>query len=152
AALGTGFILGPAIGGVLGDVNPRLPFWTAAALCGLNALYGLFVLPESLALQHRRAFSWRTANPFASTFLLGGKRANSPLVRYFIMLLFGYLAQQSLSIFVIYADVRYHWLLRSVGFYLAAAGFVNGIYSVALLKRVVAAVGERNAILIGLTG
>src|SRR5689334_14085833 len=63
AAFGAGFILGPALGGVLGDIDPRLPFWAAAALSFANALYGLFVLPESLARDRRAPFRWTSAHP-----------------------------------------------------------------------------------------
>src|SRR5215468_659424 len=63
AAFGAGFVIGPALGGVLGSVDPRLPFWVAAAFSLANALYGTFVLPESLPKEKRSAFSWRRANP-----------------------------------------------------------------------------------------
>ncbi len=70
AAFGLGFVLGPALGGVLGNVDPRLPFWVSAALALANALYGYFVLPESLPPERRSAFSWRRANPVGSLVLL----------------------------------------------------------------------------------
>jgi DHA1 family tetracycline resistance protein-like MFS transporter len=70
AAFGMGFVLGPAVGGLLGNVNPRLPFWVAGALSMVNGLYGLFVLPESLSREHRSRFSWRRANPVGSLSLL----------------------------------------------------------------------------------
>ena len=71
AAFGVGFVLGPALGGILGSVNPRLPFMAAAALSLLNGIYGLFVLPESLKLANRSPFSWKRANPIGSLALLG---------------------------------------------------------------------------------
>jgi DHA1 family tetracycline resistance protein-like MFS transporter len=70
AAFGLGFVLGPAMGGVLGNIDPRLPFWVAAGLSLLNAMYGFFVLPESLPRDRREAFSWRRANPMGSFKLL----------------------------------------------------------------------------------
>src|SRR5262249_36070207 len=70
AAFGIGFILGPALGGWLGEIDPRLPFWGAAALSLVNACYGFFVLPESLAHDKRMAFSWKRANPVGSLVLL----------------------------------------------------------------------------------
>ncbi len=152
AALGAGFVLGPALGGLLGDVNPRLPFWVASGLCLLNAMYGWLILPESLPAEHRHPFSWKRANPLGAAYILSRKKIDSPFMRMSLMLLFGYIAQQSMNVFVIYADYRYHWMLRSVGFYLAAAGVLTGLYSVLLLKRVVAWAGERGSILIGLTG
>ena len=67
---GLGFIFGPALGGWLGAIDPRLPFWGAAALSLLNACYGFFVLPESLPRENRAAFSWKRANPVGSLVLL----------------------------------------------------------------------------------
>src|SRR5258708_2936224 len=66
AAFGLGFVLGPALGGVCGEIDPRLPFWVAARLSFLNAVYGLFVLPEALAKDHRAIFKWQRANPLGS--------------------------------------------------------------------------------------
>src|SRR5262245_10396468 len=69
-AFGLGFVLGPALGGVLGGIDPHLPFWVAAALSLINAVYGLFVLPESLPRERRKPFSWKRANPVGSLMLL----------------------------------------------------------------------------------
>jgi MFS transporter, DHA1 family, tetracycline resistance protein len=149
AAFGIGFVLGPAIGGLLGNINPRLPFWVAGGLSLVNALYGLFVLPESLSQQNRCPFSWRRANPVGSLTLLnrGGMIAIASI------LLLGYVAQQSLmNVYVIYADYRYHWTNRTVGFSLAAIGICTAIYGGLLVKPVVAKLGERGAITIGLIG
>ena len=94
AAFGVGFILGPALGGILGSVNPRLPFWVAGGLSLLNGMYGLFVLPESLPSQHRSPFSWKRANPHrladACCATIPSCLASPPC------LILGYLAQQSL--------------------------------------------------------
>src|ERR1700761_2337612 len=92
AAFGLGFVLGPAIGGLLGNINPRLPFWVAGGLSLVNGLYGLFVLPESLSRQNRSPFSWGRANPVGSLTLL---RRGSMLAIAGVLLL-GYIAQQSL--------------------------------------------------------
>lgn len=92
AAFGLGFVLGPAVGGTLGTIYPRLPFWVAAGLSLLNGLYGLFVLPESLSHANRMAFSWRRANPVGSLNLL---RRDNMLMLSGVLLL-GYIAQQSL--------------------------------------------------------
>ena len=70
AAFGVGFVLGPALGGLLGTIDPRLPFWVAAAFSLANAAYGWFVLPESLPPAQRRPFSWTRANPVGSLRLL----------------------------------------------------------------------------------
>jgi MFS transporter, DHA1 family, tetracycline resistance protein len=149
AAFGIGFVLGPAIGGLLGNINPRLPFWLAGGLSLVNGLYGLFVLPESLSQQNRCPFSWRRANPVGSLTLLnrGGMIAIASI------LLLGYVAQQSLmNVYVIYADYRYHWTDRTVGFSLATIGICTAIYGGLLVKPVIAKLGERGAITIGLIG
>src|SRR5881394_2419445 len=70
AAFGLGFVIGPALGGILGQLDPRLPFWVAGAMALVNASYGFFVLPESLPPERRSAFSWRKANPVGSLELL----------------------------------------------------------------------------------
>jgi len=149
AAFGLGFVLGPAVGGVLGQVNPRLPFLVASVLSMVNALYGLFILPESLDPQHRSAFSWKRANPVGSLSLL---RRHTSMTGLAGMLLMAYVTQQSLNVYVIYADYRYHWSDRTVGLSLAVVGLIAGLYSVLLVKRVVAKIGERGSILAGLAG
>ncbi len=74
AAFGAGFILGPAIGGLLGGMDPRLPFWIAAGLSFANALYGWLILPESLPLERRAPFRWKSANPLGALHLLRSNR------------------------------------------------------------------------------
>lgn len=148
AAFGIGFVVGPAVGGLLGSVNPRLPFWVAGCLSLVNACYGLFVLPESLSQEHRSSFSWRRANPVGSVALL---RRKSSLLGLAALLLFGYIAQQSLmNVYVIYADYRYHWTDRTVGLSLATVGVFTAIYGALLVKPAIKWVGERGAILAGL--
>ena len=149
AAFGIGFVLGPAIGGLLGNINPRLPFWVAGGLSLVNGCYGLFVLPESLSLQNRSPFSWRRANPVGSLNMLN----HGSMLAIAVVLLIGYIAQQSLmNVYVIYADYRYHWTDRTVGFSLATIGVCTAIYGALLVKPVVAKLGERGAITIGLIG
>src|SRR5580704_2576531 len=149
AAFGMGFVLRPALGGLLGNVNPRLPFWAAAGLSLVNWFYGLFVLPESLSQQNRSPFSWKRANPVGSLSLL--KRGSMLAIA--AVLLLGYIAQQSLmNVYVIYADYRYHWTTRSVGLSLATIGVFTIIYGGLLVKPVVARLGERRTMTIGLIG
>jgi len=150
AAFGMGFVLGPALGGILGNVNPRLPFWVAGGLSLINGMYGLFVLPESLPLEHRSPFSWKRANPVGSVSLLG---RNSVLLGIAGLLLLGYLAQQVLmNVYVIYADYRYHWTDRTVGLSLALVGICSGVYGALLVKPVVKWLGERKAMFFGYIG
>jgi DHA1 family tetracycline resistance protein-like MFS transporter len=150
AAFGVGFVLGPAVGGILGSVNPRLPFWVAGALSLVNGLYGLFVLPESLPLEHPSPFSWKHANPLGSLTLL---RDNKVLLGLSAVLMLGYLAQQSLqNVYVLFADYQFRWSDRAVGLSLALVGIFSGLYGATLVKPVVKRLGERGALSFGLVG
>ena len=147
-AFGVGFVLGPALGGLLGGIDPRLPFWAAAALSLLNGFYGLFVLPESLPPERRRAFDWRRANPVGSLKLL---RSHPGLTRLAGISFIGSLAHAVLpSVFVLYAGFRYGWQERTVGLSLALVGVSSGIVQGALVGRLVARLGERRTLLTGL--
>ncbi|MES2394327.1 MAG: TCR/Tet family MFS transporter [Acidobacteriota bacterium] len=150
AAFGMGFVLGPAVGGMLGNVNPRLPFWVSAGLSMLNGVYGYFVLPESLPLSLRKKASWKHTNPVGSLALFRRVHGLMPLAG---LMLLGYIAQQSLqNVYVIYATVRYGWTIRTVGLSLALVGVCQGVYGVFLVKPTVAKLGERKAMVIGYLG
>ena len=150
AAFGLGFVLGPALGGLLGNVNPRLPFWVAGGLSLVNGMYGLFVLPESLPKGLRSTFSWKRANPVGS---LGLFRSVQGLVPLAGVLLLGYIAQQVLmNVYVLYADYRFGWTDRTVGLSLAVVGICTAVYGVFLVKPVVAKFGERKAMIFGFLG
>lgn len=150
SAFGFGFIVGPALGGWLAGFHPRLPFWVSAALSLLNAIYGLFVLPESLSLQHRSPFSWRRANPVGSVRMLSRTRT---LVVLSGVLLLGYIAQNSLlNVYVLYTNYRYGWTDRTVGLSLAALGVITVLYGLFLVKRASKLVGDQRAVQIGLFG
>ena len=114
AAFGLGFILGPAIGGWLGHYDLRLPFWAAAALSLANALYGFFILPELLPEEKRTPkIAWRSANVFGALRLLGSERELSLIAAAAFL---SYLAHELLpSLFVLYADYRYHWDAQKTG-------------------------------------
>jgi len=147
-AFGVGFVLGPALGGVLGGIDPRLPFWAAAGLSLLNGLYGLFVLPESLTKDRRRAFEWRRANPLGSLKLL---RSRAGLMRLAAMAFLGNLAHAVLpSVFVLYAGFRYGWQERTVGLSLALVGVSSAVVQGALVGPLVSRLGERRTLLTGL--
>ncbi len=149
AAFGLGFVLGPALGGLLGGINPRLPFWVAAGLTLLNATYGLFVLPESLSRENRRHFSWKRANPVGSLTLLRSHPELSGLAAVYILF---FLAHQSLpSVFVLYTGYRYHWSEQTVGLTLAGVGICGVAVQGWLVRRIVAAIGEKRTLLTGLT-
>lgn len=148
AAWGLGFVLGPALGGVLGHVSPRLPFWVAGGLSLLNAAYGLFVLPESLPVERRSAFSWKKANPVGALVLLRSYPRLTGLAAVFMLY---QLAHQVLpSVFVLYAGHRYGWKEMDVGLCLAAVGVCGVIVQGGLVRPIVARIGERRAMLTGL--
>ena len=149
AAFGIGFIIGPALGGVLSGIDPRLPFWVAAVFSLLNAMYGLFILPESLPPDRRTAFAWRRANPVGSLMLL---RSHPQLLGFGVVHFLYYLAHQSLAaVFVLYAGYRYGWTVTDVGWALAAVGVASAAVQGGLVGPVVARVGERRALLMGLS-
>lgn len=149
AAFGLGFIAGPALGGVLGNIGLRVPFFAAAGLTLLNWLYGFFVLPESLPREQRRAFDWRRANPVGS--LVALKRFPEVLgltETYFLM----NLAHQVFpSTWVLYTSYRYGWSPKQVGLSLAAVGVMAAIVQGGLVRKIIPKLGERRSIIVGLT-
>ncbi|HEX7546792.1 MAG TPA: TCR/Tet family MFS transporter [Gemmatimonadaceae bacterium] len=149
AAWGLGFVLGPALGGILGAVNPRLPFWAAAGMTLLNALYGLLVLPESLPPEKRTPkFEWARANPLGSLKLL---RSHHELFGLATVNFLYYLAHQVLqSVMVLYVGYRYNWSARTVGLTLAVIGIGSVIVQGGLVRPVVARIGDRRALVTGL--
>jgi MFS transporter, DHA1 family, tetracycline resistance protein len=148
AAFGAGFILGPAIGGLLGGFDPRLPFWVAAALSFANALYGLLILPESLPPDRRSPFRWKSANPLGALHLL---RSNPILARLSVVNFIAQLAHVVLpSTFVLYATYRYGWDAKTVGLTLAMVGICAMAVQGAGIGPIVKRFGERRALLLGL--
>jgi DHA1 family tetracycline resistance protein-like MFS transporter len=148
AAFGLGFVLGPAVGGLLGAMDPRWPFWGAAATSLVNACYGFFVLPESLAREKRAKFSWRRANPVGSLRLL---RSHHELFGLATVSFLGYVAHVVLpSTAVLYLGYRYGWGPSTVGLTLAAVGLCAMIVQGTLVKPIAARFGERRALLAGL--
>lgn len=148
AAFGIGFILGPALGGLLSAFGPRTPFWVAAGLSLANATYGYFILPESLAHEHRRAFSWKRANPLGAFTLLRSQRGLSG----FAALHFLYhLAHQALpAVFVLNAAYRFGWGSTAVGLALASVGIGSAIVQAGLVGPACQRFGERRTLIAGL--
>jgi DHA1 family tetracycline resistance protein-like MFS transporter len=147
-AFGAGFILGPALGGVLGDIAPRLPFWAAAGLSLANGLYGLFILPESLPRERRAPFRWKSANPLGMLPLLRSSRtlAGLQLVNFVAQLAHVVLP----STFVLYAGYRYGWDVKTVGLTLALVGVCAMAVQGAAIGPIVRRFGEHRALPFGL--
>jgi DHA1 family tetracycline resistance protein-like MFS transporter len=148
AAFGVGFILGPAIGGLLGGLGLRAPFMVAAALALLNALYGWFVLPESLAPERRSPkIEWRKANPFGALLFLGRVPAIRLLiVMFFFMMLAG---QVMPSTWVLFTDYVLAWEEWQTGLSLAYVGLLVGLVQGGLTGPIVKRLGEPRAALAG---
>src|SRR5262249_25979489 len=147
-AFGVGFVLGPALGGLAGALDPRLPFWIAAALSLANTLYGLLVLPESLPAERRAPFAWARANPLGALALL---RSQPRLLGLATVNFLGNLAHASLpNIGVLYMMYRYGWDERAVGFTMAGVGRCSMVVQGALIGPAVARLGERAALIVGL--
>ena len=125
AAFGLGFVLGPTIGGLLGSLGPRTPFFVAAGLALLNATFGLFALPESLPRERRRAFEWSRANPFGTLIQLRKQPVVVALAGVSFLWLLGH--QVLPSTWAFYTMLRFGWSEAAVGLSLAAAGIVMAI-------------------------
>ena len=150
AAFGVGFVIGPLIGGVLGDVDLRLPFWFAAGLALVNFGYGFFVLPESLPADRRAGrFDWSGANPFGAMKLL--RRYPQVFGLAAVVFLANLAHYVYPSVFVLFADYRYGWGQKQVGYVLAVVGVLSVVVNVGLVGALVKRMGERRALLLGLS-
>lgn len=148
AVFGLGFVVGPAVGGLLGHINLRAPFWAAAILSLANALYGFFILPESLPKERRAKSAWHMANPFGALTLL---RSHPELAGLSVAMTLFYLAHNALpSIFVLYTEYRYGWNQRDVGLSLTLVGVFAAAVSGGLVGPYVKRFGERFSLLSGL--
>jgi len=144
------FIVGPALGGLLGAAALRLPFFVAAAVSLVAGIYGLLVLPESLAAEHRAPFSWRKANPVASLGFLG----SHPELMWLSVVTFPIQKTHAVfpTLFILYAGNRYGWSLQLTGPVLALTGVFGFIVQAALVPRAVPWIGEVRTLVAGLLG
>jgi DHA1 family tetracycline resistance protein-like MFS transporter len=148
AAFGLGFIIGPALGGLLGGIDLRLPFYAAAGLSALNFAYGLLVLPESLPPERRSRFQWRRVNPFSALLGLARLRSVGALVA---VVALTNLAQIILhSVWVLYTTFRFGWGPRESGLSLFIVGVAAALVQGGLLGRLIAHFGERRLAVMGL--
>jgi DHA1 family tetracycline resistance protein-like MFS transporter len=148
SAFTIGLMLGPVMGGVLADINLRLPFMVAAALSLLNGLYGVFILPESLPKARRlQSFRWRSANPVGSLSFLRGHGELFSLAG--MSFLFQFSQNMWPSVYVLYAGYRYHWSIGFIGAVMAVSSLAGVGVQVGLVGPVVRRFGERGALIAG---
>lgn len=150
AAFSGGFVAGPLLGGVLGEISPRAPFWVAGALSLLAFLYGMFILPESLPPERRMAFSWKRANPFGAMMLLRSHPELSGLAVVTFLLNFAHHVFS--AVFVLYAGYRYGWSAWEVGVLLAFVGILDMVVQALLVGPVTKRLGDRSTMIFGLVG
>ena len=145
---GLGFIFGPALGGLLGEYNMRLPFFVSAALALVNWLYGYFILPESLPPEKRSPFRWSRANPIGSLFVLAEYPIVAALSWAFVCMS---LAQRGLeNVWVLFTGFKFGWGELQNGLALGLVGVMAAIVQGLLVKPLIKRFGERNAVVYGL--
>ncbi len=148
AAFGLGFIIGPAIGGLLSKFGIRAPFIAAAILSLLNCIYGYFILPESLSKENRRAFDWKRANPFGSLMQLKKYPAIGGLiVSITLVYLAAHAVQSNWNYFTIY---RFNWTEQMVGISLSVVGLLIALVQAGLIRIITPKIGNEKSIYLGL--
>jgi MFS transporter, DHA1 family, tetracycline resistance protein len=148
AAFGLGFIIGPVFGGFLGQYGSRVPFYAAAVLCMVNFIYGLFILPESLAQENRRDFNWKRANPIGA--FLNLKKYPSLfglMLSVFILYVASHAVQSNWSYFTMY---QFHWDEKMVGISLGIIGLLVGIVQGGLIRWINPRLGNEKSIYLGI--
>jgi len=148
AAFGIGFIVGPVIGGLLGEFGPRIPFYAAAGLTMLNWLYGYFILPESLSVDKRRPFEWKRANPFGA---LKQLRKYPLLAGLIFSLFFVYVASHAVqSTWAFFTIAQFDWSESMVGYSLGTAGLLVGLVQGLLIRVINPWLGPNKSVYTGM--
>ncbi len=148
AAFGIGFIIGPVLGGLLGQFGPRVPFLAAAALALVNWLYGFFILPESLAPENRRAFDWKRANPIGTLMQLRKYPVISGLIASLVLLYIASHAVQGTWSF--YTMEKFGWNEAMVGYSLGFVGIISAIVQAGLIRVLIPWMGQERGVYVGL--
>lgn len=148
AAFGMGFVIGPAIGGLLADLGPRAPFMAAAALAAINATWISVWLPETLAPENRRPFEWKRANPLGTFAPLFGLKGAAPLL--IVMFIWQLAHQVYPSTWAFYAELAHGWDSQAIGWSLAASGAAMAVAQIFVTGRAIALLGETRTVMIGL--
>jgi DHA1 family tetracycline resistance protein-like MFS transporter len=148
AAFGLGFIIGPVLGGLLGQYGSRVPFYAAAILCLCNFLYGYFILPESLSKENRRAFDWKRANPIGAIKRLKKyPQLIGLVVAIFLLYVGSHAVNSNWSFYTMY---QFNWNERMVGISLGVVGLFVGIVQGGLIRWTSPRLGNEKSIYIGL--
>ena len=148
AAFGLGFIIGPMLGGLLGELGTRIPFLVAAGLALVNALYGYFVLPESLDMEHRRSIDFKKANPISS--LLKFKKYPAVLGLIFSLLLI-YISAHAVQSNWSFANInKFGWTPKMIGISLAVVGVLVSLVQGLLIRVVNPRLGNEKSVYIGI--
>jgi MFS transporter, DHA1 family, tetracycline resistance protein len=148
AAFGLGFVIGPALGGLLGEFGPRVPFYTAAAVSLLNFVFGYFVLPETLAVENRRPFEWARSNPFGAFRVFKSYPGVLPLCG--VMAMFFFFTSVYPAIWPFWGKANFGWSEAMVGLSLAFFGVVMAAFQGGLTGPAVKRWGEEKVVMIGL--
>jgi DHA1 family tetracycline resistance protein-like MFS transporter len=148
AAFGLGFICGPMLGGLLGSLNLRLPFYVGAALCAANAIYGFLMVPESLPRERRKPFSLARSNPLSALAALAGRKDIRGLVAVFALVVFGQIMLQ--TTWVLYTYFRFGWGPRENGIALFCVGVSAAVVQAGLLGWLIRRFGEVRLSIMGL--
>lgn len=148
AGFGTGFIIGPALGGFLGEYGPRTPFYAAAALTFINVVYGLLVLPESLKSGNRRAFDFARANPLGAFRQLWHYPVVIALIVVYVLYMLGHMALP--SIWAFFTIEKFGWSPRDIGVSLSAVGVAMIFVQAYLIRQVLPVWGPTKTAVVGL--
>lgn len=148
AAFGLGFIIGPVMGGVLGQIGARLPFFVAAGLTLLNTLYGYFVLPESLSKDHRRKFDWKRANPIGSLKQIRKYPSIGGLIGSLILI---YIAAHAVQSTWTYVNIeKFNWSESLIGYSLGVVGLLVAIVQGGLTRYINPKLGNEKSVYLGI--
>jgi MFS transporter, DHA1 family, tetracycline resistance protein len=149
AAFGLGFVIGPAIGGLLGTFGPRIPFYVAAGVSALNLLFGYFILPETLPREKRRGFEWARANPFGTFKVFSTYKGVLPLCA--VMAIYFFATAIYPAIWPFWGIAKFGWSEAMIGITLAAFGIINAVMQGGATGWAVKRFGEWNVALFGLS-
>ena len=148
AAFGVGFVLGPIIGGLLGQFGPRAPFFAAAGLTFASLIFGYIVLPETLTARNRRAFDWRRANPFGALSQISSLPGLGRFLLFYFFYEFAFMVYP--AVWAFFTTARFGWSPAMIGASLASFGLAIAIVQGVLMRWILRKLGERGTVIFGL--